>query len=285
MPIDLDKVVGKELGPLQQTWTEKDVILYHLGLGAGDPPTDPKELAYVYEGCLKVLPTFGVIPAGEIVRRITEVPGLEFNPMLALHGEQEIECTGPLPVAADSTTTGRIAAVYDKRKAAVLVVEASTADEKGKRLFTNRFSIFLRGEGGFGGPSGPAGENRSPDRPPDHVFETRTLPQLALIYRLSGDNNPLHADPQFAQMAGFDRPILHGLCSFGIACRSIVEGCLDGDVGRLARYQARFRGVVFPGETIRTCVWREGKTLAVAAEAKERSAAVLSNAIIELHEG
>ena len=160
-------------------------------------------------------------------------------------------------------------------------METVSSDEDGP-LFTNRFGIFARGEGGFGGESGPPAGNKAPERDPDVTVESKTMPNQALIYRLSGDKNPLHADPKFAQMGGFDKPILHGLSSFGVVCKAVVDNVLEGDVTLVARYQVRFAGVVFPGETIVTSVWREGDRLLVAAKTKERDTPVLSNAAIEL---
>ena len=147
-------------------------------------------------------------------------------------------------------------------------------------LFVNRFSLFLRGEGGFGGDSGPAAGNAAPDRAPDNVVESPTIPQQALLYRLSGDKNPLHADPGFAKMGGFDTPILHGLCSFGIVCKAVVDNALGGDTSKVARYQARFAGVFFPGETMVTSYWKDGNTILVESKSKERGTAVISNAAI-----
>ena len=149
-------------------------------------------------------------------------------------------------------------------------------------LFVNRFSLFLRGAGGFGGDSGPKAGNVAPERAPDHVVESPTLPQQALLYRLSGDKNPLHADPEFAKMGGFDKPILHGLCSYGIVCKAAVDHAIGGDTAKVARYQARFAGVVFPGETIVTSLWNEGGKILIAAKTKERGTAVISNAAITL---
>ena len=168
--------------------------------------------------------------------------GLSFNPMMLLHGEQEIELSGPIPSQAKVDNTAKVSGVYDKGKGALVVVEAQTNDESGRPLFVNRFAAFLRGEGGFGGEPGPAPGNEPPARDPDHVVESPTLPQQALLYRLSGDKNPLHIDPSFAQLGGFDRPILHGLCSYGIVCKAVVDTALGGDVGAVAGYRARFSG-------------------------------------------
>jgi acyl dehydratase len=283
MPIDPEKALAHEFPPSQGSYRQDDVILYHLGIGAGAPQTDPNELEYTYEKNLKVLPSFGVIPVfGAMGGVMGGVPGLEFNPALLLHGEQDIEIHRPLPPAAELENQSRIAGIYDKGKAALLVIEVATKEAGGEPLFTNRFSLFLRGEGGFGGESGPKAGNQAPDRAPDGVVETKTLPQQALLYRLSGDKNPLHADPEFAKMGGFDTPILHGLCSFGVVCKAVVDDALGGDVAPVARYQARFAGVFFPGETMVTSYWREGNQILISSKSKERDAAVISNAAITL---
>jgi acyl dehydratase len=208
------------------------------------------------------------------------VPGLEFNFAMLLHGEQDLEVHAPIPPEARITNKAKIAEIWDKGKAALVVLQVDTRDEAGKPLFTNRFSLFLRGEGGFGGESGPKAGNAAPDRAPDGVIERKSLPQQALIYRLSGDKNPLHADPEFAKLGGFDTPILHGLCSFGIVCKAVVDEMLGGDVDRVARYQARFAGVVFPGETIVTSMWREGDKILISAKTKERDTPVITNSAI-----
>jgi acyl dehydratase len=202
-----------------------------------------------------------------------------------LHGEQDIEIHQPLPPEARIRGSARIADIYDKGKAALLVVEAAARDEQGAPLFTSRMSLFLRGEGGFGGPSGPPVANAAPDREPDGVIESATLPQQGLIYRLSGDKNPLHCDPEFAARAGFDKPIIHGLCSYGIVCKAIVDGVLDGNATKVARYQARFRGVAYPGETYRTAYWREGNKVLLEARIAERDdALVISNSAVTLRD-
>jgi len=282
MPIDPKKALGAQLGEGKYTWTKDQVILYHLGVGAGVPPTDRGELEYTYEKNLKVLPSYGVIPVFGAMGGLGSTPGLSFNFAMLLHGEQDIEIHQPIPTEATVTSSGRIAEIWDKGKAALLVMEVKTRDEAGKPLFTNRFSLFLRGEGGFGGESGPKAGNEAPARAPDGVISSTTLPQQALIYRLSGDKNPLHADPDFAKMGGFDKPIIHGLCSYGVVCKAIVDKVLGGDVTKVARYQARFAGVFFPGETMVTSIWREGKQLLLASKSKERGTPVLSNAAITL---
>ncbi len=283
MPINPQEALAAKFPVAESSYEIDDVILYHLGIGAGVPQTDPGELEYTYEKNLKVLPSFGVIPVfGSMGGSLFNTPGLKFNPAMLLHGEQDIEIHRPLPVAAKLESESRIAGLYDKGKAALVVFEVKTREKGGALLFINRFSLFLRGEGGFGGDSGPKAGNDAPARPADLVVESKTLPQQALLYRLSGDKNPLHADPGFAKMGGFETPILHGLCSFGIVCKAAVDKALGGDVGKVARYQARFAGVFFPGETMVTSIWKEPGKLLVASTSKERGAPVISNAALSL---
>lgn len=283
MAIDPAVVIGARLPARRAAWTPDDVILYHLGLGAGARPTDPAELAYTYEGALQVLPSFGVIPAFAALPLVNDVRGLEHvNPAMLLHGEQDLELHAPLPTSGAVTTSGRIADVWDKGKGAVVVFELTSRDAAGATLCVNRFTCFLRGEGGFGGDAGPAPANVAPERAPDREVACPTLPQQALLYRLSGDRNPLHADPAYAAKGGFDQPILHGLCSYGIACKAAVDAVLGGDASRVARYQARFAGVVFPGETLLVRLWEEGDRIVLAVTAQERDTSVISNAAITL---
>jgi acyl dehydratase len=276
MPVDLS-AVGKKLEPVQHTYTERDVMLYALGVGAG-----PDELPFVYERDLKVLPTFAVIPSFPAMMNLGGA--MQVNPALVLHGEQRIELHASIPTSGTLTTTPVIKAVYDKGKAAVVVVETETVDQKGRLLFRNTSSIFARGEGGFGGDRGPSGpRNVPPDRPPDKSVAMKTLPQQALIYRLSGDYNPLHADPDFAKLGGYDRPILHGLCTFGHAGRAVLQTWCGNDPDRLKSFEVRFAGVVFPGETIVTDMWRTAPgTIIVSAKTAERGEPVLAAAAAEV---
>jgi acyl dehydratase len=284
MPIDAGAALGATISPFTTSWDADDVILYHLGIGAGlNKPVDPAELAYTYEQKLTVLPSFGVVPAFQaLVTAVTgQVPGLAINPVMVLHGEQDLEIHQPIPTSASLEHRPRVASLYDKGKAALITIEVESGPT-GDPIFTNRFTIFARGEGGFGGdPDSPAPGNNPPDREPDAVAESPTMSHQALIYRLSGDKNPLHADPDFAKLGGFDTPILHGLCTFGIVCKAAVDTLLDGDVNAVARYQVRFTGVVFPGETVVTSMWREGDRIILSATTKERpEKPVLSNAAI-----
>ncbi len=280
MPIDRDKALSHSYPDGEGGWKRDDVILYALGVGAGVPQTDPGELEYAYEKNLKVLPSFTTVVNAGAGANLFATPGLEFNPALLLHGEQDVELHQTLPPEARVKSSARIVDIFDKGKAALAVLEVSTKDESGNPLYSNRMSLFLRGEGGFGGPSGPKVGNEAPARDPDGVIESATLPQQALLYRLNGDKNPLHCDPDFAKSAGFDTPIIHGLCSYGIVCKAIVDAVLDGDVTQVARYQARFRGVGFPGETYLTKYWREGDKILIESHSKERDAIIISNAAI-----
>lgn len=285
MPIDVAKAVGAQLPPGHTAWSADDVILYHLGVGAGTGEgkvTDRRELEYTYERYLKVLPSFGVLHAGSGPGGLLAVPGVSINYALVLHGEQRIEIHRPIPTAAQTDTQSRIKAIYDKGKAALIVIETETREHGGAPLFTNTTAIFARGEGGFGGDPGPRPGNDAPGRAPDLVVESPTAPHQALLYRLNGDKNPLHIDPEFAKMGGFDVPILHGLCSYGVVCKAVVDGALDGAVDQVASYEARFTGVVYPGETIVTSIWREDGKILLAAKTAERSSPVLGNAAITL---
>jgi acyl dehydratase len=284
MPIDPRKAIGGKIPKTESSWSHDDVILYHLGVGAGmEKPVDPRELEYTYEKALKVLPSFAVFPVFTSLMNMTAVPGLDINLALVLHGEHAIEIHKPIPLMAEVESEGRIADLYDKGKAALVVLEVETREKStGDKLFTNQFSVFARGEGGFGGESGPKAGNKPPERAPDVISESRTLPQQALIYRLSGDKNPLHADPEFAKIGGFDVPILHGLCSYGVVCKSVVDEMLDGAVEKVTGYAARFAGVVFPGETIVTSMWKEGDKILISAKTKERDTPVISNSAITI---
>ncbi|MGH7897378.1 MAG: MaoC/PaaZ C-terminal domain-containing protein [Candidatus Binatia bacterium] len=272
MPVNLE-VVGKKLESSTYEYAEKDVILYALGVGCG-----PEALQFVYEQDLKVLPTFAVVPAFPALFAMGSA--MQVNPMMVLHGEQRIELHAPIPTSGELTTTPTIKGIYDKGKGALVVTETETVDEKGKLLFKNVFGTFARGEGGFGGDRGPSGpRNVPPERKPDRVVEMKTQPQQALLYRLSGDMNPLHADPGFAKMGGFETPILHGLCTFGHVGRAVLQSYCADDPARFKDFEVRFSGVVYPGETIVTEMWEEkpGRVL-VQARTKERGEPVINSA-------
>ncbi|RSS41207.1 MaoC/PaaZ C-terminal domain-containing protein [Streptomyces sp. WAC08241] len=282
MPIDAAKAVAAEPRSTEIAWDHKDVQLYHLGLGAGTPATDPAELRYTLESRLHVLPSFATVAGGGmgIVDGLS-APGVDVDLMSVLHGAQSITLHRPLPTGGRAVSTSRVAAVHDKGKAAVLVLRSETADADGP-LWTSDAQIFVRGEGGWGGDRGPSDRLAPPDRAPDRTVERHVREEQALLYRLSGDWNPLHADPEFAALAGFDRPILHGLCTYGMTLKAVVDTLLDGDVTRVRAYRTRFAGVVFPGETLRVRMWTvEGGTQATVTAAERDDAPVLADTFVE----
>jgi acyl dehydratase len=273
MPIDAS-AVGKELPETTFEYADRDVMLYALGVGA-----TTAELPFVYEKNLKVLPTFAVIPAFSVMAGIGRV--VEINPMMVLHGEQRIALRATIPTSGKLTTGAKISAIYDKGSGAVIVVDSATKDASGALVFENQASIFVRGAGGFGGERGPSATSKNipPERKPDHHIEYKTSTDQAALYRLSGDRNPLHIDPEFAKLAGFDRPILHGLCTFGHVGRAILHACCGGDPARFQAFEVRFSGVVYPGETIVTDIWMDGSMALVQAKVAERpDEVVIANA-------
>lgn len=250
MPMDPSKV-GLEGEPTLRSWTPMQCNTYALGVGCG---TD--ELQFTTEKNQQVLPTMAVILSGGAP--IYEAGSWQRGALL--HGDEAIELSGPIPPEGSARCTGRIAALYDKGKAALLVTETRAEDpDSGAVLFTKRTSYFIRGEGGFGGDRGPANEVEIPEsRKPDLEISYDTLPQQALIYRLSGDVNPLHSDPELAQKAGFDRPILHGLCTYGFSGRALLHGLCGSDPARVRSMEGRFSKPVFPGESLTVSMWVDG---------------------------
>jgi acyl dehydratase len=269
-------LVGKISDPIPFHYNWKDTVLYALGVGG-----KIDELDYLYEGKgPKVLPTFAVVPSFSSM--IAVAGNLGVNPMMILHGEQKIILHRSIPSEAKLQTVSEVKGIYDKGKGALVVVEAKTSDDKGQPVFDNVFSIFVRGEGGFGGERGPeAVKAEPPNRAPDFEVSEVTHREQALLYRLSGDLNPLHADPNMAKLGGFDRPILHGLCTFGHAGRAVLRGACGGDPQKLKSFGARFSGVVFPGDTLTTRGWKEGGQYIVTTSTQEGKV-VLSNAIAEV---
>ena len=260
MPIDVDVALAAELAPVEFSWTSSDVQLYNLALGAGSDPMDPGELRYLTDGTPQVLPTFSSVAATFHMTEPPAVsyPGVDIELGRVLHGSESVTVTGPLPASGTARAVTRFTDIWDKGKAAVLVSQTEVTDLDGNPLWTLRRSIFARGEGGFGGDRGPSTSNTTPDRDPDVVTDIAILPQQALLYRLCGDRNPLHSDPGFAAAAGFPRPILHGLCTYGMTCKALVDTLLGADAARVVSYGARFAGVVYPGETLRVSAWRQG---------------------------
>ncbi len=280
MPID-PSVVGKEMAPMEYSYLPRDVMLYALGVGA---TVEADDLKFVYENGLQVLPTFGVIPPFPALMGIITVEGVQINPVMILHGEQYLEIRKPIPIEGKLITKPKVGALYDKGKGALIELEAETADESGDVVFFNRFGVFVRGEGGFGGEKGPDPGNEPPDRAPDKVVEQVTLPQQAAIYRLSGDYNPLHIDPNISSMVGYEKPILHGLCSFGFVGRAVLKEYCDNDPAKFKSIKVRFSRHVFPGETIVTEMWKEADDrIVVQAKTKERGEICLSNSAVRLN--
>jgi acyl dehydratase len=259
MPPNLD-VVGKETAAHERSWDSKDALLYAVGVGAGaEDPTGPAELPYTTENSInveqRVLPTFGVMIGGAPVdfRAIGDI-----NMANLVHGEQSVRLHAPIPVSGTVRNVGRVTGIYDKGSGMVIASEStSVLVETGEVLLTNSMSAFIRGAGGWGGERGPSGsKNAPPEREADHVVTYQTRIDQALTYRLSGDRNPLHSDPEFAKLGGFPKPILHGLCTFGFTGRALLHSLADGDDRRLTAVEARFAKPVFPGEALTVRIWR-----------------------------
>jgi acyl dehydratase len=279
VPIDLNAALSSAPRQSKLAWRADDVLLYHLAIGAGVPPADPAELRFVTEPEPAVLPSFAVVAPS--LRMVTPPaitwPGLDIDLRKILHGSQRVEVHRPLPAAADAVAADRVAAVHDKGSAAVIVLETAVTGTGGEPLWTATSRIFARGEGGFGGERGESVAIRAPERAPEVVFDSPTLPQQALLYRLLGDRNPLHSDPAVAVASGFPRPILHGLCTYGLVLKGAVAALLGNDPARVRAYEGVFTGVLFPGESVRTSAWLDGQRIVLASVVPGRAdAAVLS---------
>src|SRR4051812_33876285 len=262
MPINHD-AVGATSEPAERSWNSKDALLYAVGVGAGVPDAlDPNELPFTTENSKgvqqQVLPTMAVILGAGGGGAMAAIG--EFNWAMLVHAEQAIELHKPIPVEGRVRTTGKLTGIYDKGSGALVATEAESVDaETGEPMFTTRSAVFIRGEGGWGGDRGlSGGRNQPPEREPDHVVTYETRPEQALIYRLSGDRNPLHSDPEFAKMAGFDRPILHGLCTYGFTGRALLHALCGSDPTRFRSMEGRFSRPVFPGDALTVSMWRDG---------------------------
>ena len=261
MPINLAEAIGAQLDPVEFSWTSNDIQLYHLSLGAGGDPMDERELGYLTDDIPQVLPTFGNVAQSFHMTAPPTVrfPGIDIELSKVLHASESVTVPAPIPPSGTGTAVTRFTEIWDKGKAAVIWSETAVTNPDGTLLWTQKRSIFARGEGGFGGDRGPSGSSADSafaDRAPDLELSVPTSPAQALLYRMCGDRNPLHSDPEFAAAAGFPRPILHGLCTYGMTCKALVDNLLGGDVSRLKTYGARMAGVVFPGETLRVSVWK-----------------------------
>jgi acyl dehydratase len=281
MAFDPNVILNWHFPDIEHAYTEKDTILYALGLGCGAEAGDWEELKFVYEKELQALPMMGVVLA---------YPGnwLESKESTAdyskvLHGEQYLTLHRPLPPSGTVVGVSRIVDLLDKGKdkGAVLYVERKLIDKaSGEPVATMISAVMLRGDGGFGGKAGPQPPpHKLPETVPNKTVNLKTYANSALIYRLSGDRNPLHADPAAAAAGGFKTPILHGLCTYGVAGRAIVKGCCGGDPARLKSLQVRFSSPVFPGETIRTEMWPDGERVSFRARVVERDVVVLNNGL------
>jgi acyl dehydratase len=284
MPLDPDKLMSLRLPDTEQRYTAKDVMLYALGVGLGHDPLDARELGFVYEKNLKVLPTFPVVLGFDpFLLRDTNI-GVNFE--MTVHGEEHLTLHRPLETSGTIVARHRILDVIDKGagKGALLLMERVIFDkETGETLATIRQSVFCRADGGFSGgtrPSPPA--HPMPERAPDLVCDLGTRPEMALIYRLSADVNPLHADPAVAREAGFARPILQGLGTFGVTGHAILRSLCDYDPSRLRSIAGRFSAPVYPGETIRTEIWRDGDVVSFRTRVVERDVVAINNGRAEV---
>jgi acyl dehydratase len=279
MAIVYDKLLALDIPEVEHVYTGKDAILYALGLGLGQDPMNEDELAFVYEKNLKVLPTYALVLGYSPYWLRNPDSGVTWNKVV--HGEQSF--TVHKPVAGKGTVIGktRIVEVIDKGegKGALVFSERKVTDKaSGELIATLKQTTFCRADGGFGGPPREAPPpHKLPDRAPDLVCDLPTRPEMALVYRLSGDINPLHAEPAFAKAAGFPRPILHGLATFGIAGHAILKSVCGYDPARLTAMAGRFSAPVFPGETIRTEIWRDGDVVSYRATAVERNVVAINN--------
>jgi acyl dehydratase len=288
MPIDPDVAIGAEVGTLEFSWSSSDVLLYHLGIGARD-------LRYTLEttgggagqraadgGAFQVLPSFAVVaPTFHATEAPSlDLPGCDINLAQVVHGSQEVQVVAPLPASGSASLTTRIVDVWDKGKAAVIWQEGVATDPGGAELWRVRSSIFVKGEGGWGGDRGESTSVPVPERAPDASTTYDVRPDQALLYRLCGDRNPLHADPEFAKAAGFPAPILHGLCTWGIVLREVTDALLDGDATAVGGFRGRFTGVVFPGETLTVNAWDEPDGIVVTATVGDGDRPALSDCLV-----
>ena len=273
--------------PITCHWTDRDVMLYALGIGMGDDPFDDKELAFVNEGWLtdrtpsvQVVPTFASVATWH-----ARPPAIELNRVMIVDAERDITFHKPLPVAATVSADSRWLGAWDKGdKGAILLRETEVRDTAGDLLWTLRGTTFARGDGNFGGPtSGQPSLPGTPDRTPDLSVDIATRPGQALLYRLSGDRNPLHSDPEFAAKAGFKAPILHGMCTYGITCRAVLSTFADWDPAAIKRHACRFSSPVYPGETVTVDLWRDGQTVRFGARIKDRGVTCVTNGLTELN--
>jgi acyl dehydratase len=290
MPIYYPDILEQRTASRTFSYGDKDVMLYALGIGLGADPMDERELPFVYEKTLRVVPTAAtVLAAGARTRAPVEAPAghriSQLNYLMVVHGEQKVELHRPLPASGEFIAESRTIGAFDKGKdkGAVVVNETVWTDAEGRKVATLTGSTFARGDGGFGGPSdGAPVPHEVPVRAPDTTLSFATRSDQALLYRLNGDRNPLHSDPESARRSGFPRPILHGLCTYGITCRAILQGITDFDPEPILSHQVRFSAPVFPGETLTVDLWRDGKDISFEARVEARAAKVIRNGLCRL---
>jgi len=294
MPIFYPDILDQKTAARTFTYGDKDVMLYALGVGMSHDPMDERELAFTYEKNLKVIPTAATVLSSAMGRpargegQVEQKPGhrpSQINFLMVVHGEQKVELHKPLPTSGTFTAEGRTIGAYDKGKdkGAVIVNETVWTDEKGEKVATLTGSTFARGDGGFGGPSeGQPEPHAIPSRKPDLSVEIPTREDQALLYRLNGDRNPLHSDPDSAKRSGFPRPILHGLCTYGITCRAVLQAITGYDPDQILSHQARFSAPVFPGDTITVDLWKDGRSISFEARVAARNATVIKNGLTTL---
>ena len=282
MTIVYEKVMALKVPPVEVAYGPKDCMLYALGLGFGQDPMNEDELAFVYEKNLKALPTMATV----LGYGVSWARAAGIDQLRVVNGEQGFVLHKPLKPEGTVVGHSRIIEVIDKGagKGALILSERKVSDKAtGELIATVTQTAFCRGDGGFGGPprTAPA-PHPIPDRAPDLVCDLPTRPEMALIYRLSGDYNPLHAEPAFAKAAGFERPILHGLGTFGVSGHAVLKTLCGYDPSRLVAFAGRFSAPVFPGETIRTEMWRDGPVVSFRARVVERDVVVINHGRAEI---
>ena len=285
--LDYQAVKNRDFGEIVHAYTKRDTMLYALGIGIGADPLDEGQLRYVFEKDLRTVPTMAAVLGS---------PGFWWNDpttgadwVKLVHGEQHVRLARPLPVEGTVVARNRVVSLTDKGpgKGAIAVMRRDLFERGETEPFAQSTQVaFLRGDGGFSERSGtsdpgPEALPAVPERAPDVQVELASAPQAALIYRLSGDYNVLHADPQVARAAGFARPILHGLCTFGMAAHAVLRSCCEYDASRIRRLSVRFTAPVYPGETLKFEIWKEGGGLRLRARVEAREATVLNNGLIE----
>ncbi|MBN8964585.1 MAG: MaoC family dehydratase N-terminal domain-containing protein [Rhizobiales bacterium] len=284
MTINYDKLLALKFPDVEHTYTARDTILYALGVGIGHDPMDTRDLVYVYEDWLKTLPTYPTVLGypGFWARDLDT--GIDW--VRLVNGEQGVRIHRPIPTSGTVIGRTRILEVIDKGagKGALVYSERLVTDKaSGELLTTITQTTFCRGDGGFGGPPRPQPPvHPVPERAPDWVCDLSTRPEQALIYRLTGDPNALHVDPAIARKAGFERPILHGAATFGVAGHAVVKAACEGDASRVVAISGRFSAPVVPGETLRTEIWRDGNVLSYRCRVVGRDAIAINNGRVEL---